>query len=91
MNIFVGNLSFQTTEKQLEDLFTSYGVIQSVKIITDRYSGRSKGFAFVEMPDAQEAQAAIESLNNHNLENRDIVVNEAKPRENSNNFKNNRY
>lgn len=92
MNIFVGNLSFHTTEEELESLFASYGNIQSVKIITDKYSGRSKGFAFVEMPALEEAKKAIEELNNHNLDNRNIVVNEARPKEKSGGgFNKNRY
>jgi len=91
MNIFVGNLSFQTTEDELESLFATYGTVQSVKIITDKYSGRSKGFAFVELPDAAAAKKAIDELNNHNLNNRNIVVNEARPKENSGSFNRNRY
>jgi len=82
MNIFVGNLNFQTTETQLQDLFAPFGEVSSVKIVTDKFSGRSRGFAFVEMPDQTQAENAINELNNYLLSSRSIVVNEAKPREN---------
>lgn len=91
MNIYVGNLNFQTPEEKLEQLFAAYGSIESVQIITDKYSGRSKGFAFVEMTDQESAQNAIEELNSHNLDGRNLVVNEAKPRERSQSFNRNRY
>lgn len=91
MNIFVGNLSFQTTEDELESLFAPYGNPESVKIITDKFSGRSKGFAFVEIADDAAAKKAIEELNNHSLDNRNIVVNEARPKEKSGGFNRNRY
>ena len=81
MNIFIGNLNFQTTEEQLNDLFSSYGEVASVKIITDKFSNRSKGFGFVEMPDQTEAENAIENLNDYTLDSRSIVVNEPKPKE----------
>lgn len=81
MNIFIGNLNFQTTEEQLNDLFSSYGEVASVKIITDKFSNRSKGFGFVEMPDQTEAENAIENLNNYTLDSRSIVVNESKSKE----------
>ncbi len=81
MNIFIGNLNFQTTEEQLNDLFSSYGEVASVKIITDKFSNRSKGFGFVEMPDQTEAENAIENLNDYTLDSRSIVVNESKPKE----------
>ena len=83
MNIFIGNLSFHTTEEDLNELFTTYGEVSSVKIITDKFSNRSKGFAFVEMPDQTEAENAIENLNNYSLDSRSIVVNESKPKEES--------
>ena len=82
MNIFVGNLNFQTTEKALQTLFSEFGEISSVKIITDNYTRRSRGFGFVEMPDQASAEKAIEKLNNTKFENQSIVVNEAKPRTN---------
>lgn len=83
MNIFVGNLNFQTTEEQLQDLFTSFGEVESVKIVTDKFSGRSRGFGFVEMPDQTQAEKAISELHNHTLNSRLMVVNEAKPKNNN--------
>ncbi|TDS62120.1 RNA recognition motif domain-containing protein [Myroides indicus] len=91
MNIFIGNLNFQTTEDELQNLFNSFGEVSSVKIITDKFSGRSKGFAFVEMPDTAQAENAINELNDYMLNNRNMVVNEAKPRENNNRFNRPRY
>ena len=79
--IFVGNLPFSTTEEELNDLFKENGQVESVAIITNRYSGRSRGFGFVEMTDDTEAGKAIEELNGKVLEEREIVVSEAKPRE----------
>ena len=63
MNIFVGNLNWSTTEEELHHAFSAYGIVDSVRIMTDRDTGRSRGFGFVEMPNASEAQAAIEGLN----------------------------
>lgn len=80
MKLYVGSLDFQTTEKELEDLFATVGKVESVAIITDKFSGRSKGFGFVEMPDGNEAKQAISTLNGKKLGGRDIVVNEARPR-----------
>ncbi len=80
MNIYVGNLDFKVDENDLEGLFQEYGTTSSVKIITDKYSGKSKGFGFVTMEDQDEAKKAIEELNGATLENREIVVNEARPR-----------
>ena len=80
-NIFVGNLSFQTTQDDLREVFSPYGTIDNINIITDRDTGRSRGFAFVEMPDGAEAKAAIEALNLKQLHDRSITVNEARPRE----------
>lgn len=77
--LYVGNLPFSTTEDLLSDTFAQYGTVDTVKIITDRDTGRSKGFAFVEMSTDEEAQAAIESLNGQNFEGRNLTVNEAKP------------
>jgi RNA recognition motif-containing protein len=79
--IYVGNLSFQTTEAGLHDYFGQHGEVHSVTIVTDRDTGRSRGFAFVEM-DASAAQAAIEALDQTELDGRNLKVNEAKPREN---------
>ncbi len=87
MNIYVGNLDFKVDENDLEGLFQEYGTTSSVKIITDKYSGKSKGFGFVTMEDQDEAKKAIEELNGATLENREIVVNEARPRKQySNNY-----
>lgn len=74
--LYVGNLSFNTTEQLLSDLFTQYGSVESAKIITDRDTNRSKGFAFVEMSSNDEAQSAIESLNGQAFEGRNLTVNE---------------
>lgn len=76
--IYVGNLTFDTTEAELTQLFASHGDVQSVQIITDRDTGRSRGFAFVEM--TQGADAAIAALNGQDLKGRNLTVNEAKPR-----------
>jgi RNA recognition motif-containing protein len=81
MNIFVGNLNWSTTEAELEQLFYGYGTVDSVRIMTDRETGRSRGFAFVEMPDTTAAQAAIEGLNGTELGGRTLTVNEARQRE----------
>ncbi len=77
--VYVGNLSFDTTEDALKDLFAEAGKIDSVSIIIDKFSGRSKGFAFVEMSSEEEAKKAIETLNGKELDGRNIVVDEAKP------------
>jgi cold-inducible RNA-binding protein len=81
MEIFVGNLSWETTEDALENLFAPYGRIGRVQIITDRETGRSRGFGFVEMPDAREAQAAIEGLGGASVGGRPLTVNEARQRD----------
>ena len=81
MNIYVGNLSYSTTEDDLFALFNNIGGVDSARIITDRETGRSKGFGFVEMGNADEAKAAIEQLNGTDFSGRNITVNEAKPRE----------
>jgi len=80
MNIYVGNLDFKVGENDLEGIFAEYGTVSSAKIITDKFSGRSKGFGFVTMDDDAEANKAIEGLNGTTLESREMVVNEAKPR-----------
>lgn len=90
MNIFVGNLSFQTSEEQLLDVFTPFGEVSSVKVIVDGYSNRSRGFAFVEMPVSEHALTAIERLNESMLDSRVIVVNEAKPKRSNDCFSSNR-
>jgi len=82
-NIYVGNLSYGTTEDTLRTLFEEYGQIESVRLITDRYTGRSKGFAFVEMSTEQAAQEAIDALNGKMVDEREIRVDKAKPRSDS--------
>ena len=84
--LYVGGLPYATTENELEDLFAEHGTVESVRVITDRMTGRSKGFGFVEMGSQAEAEAAIEKLNNFELEGRTLVVNEAKPREKRGSF-----
>src|SRR5688500_14984401 len=79
--LFVGNLSFNTTENELQDMFAACGTVSEVNLITDRMSGRSKGFAFVTMGTAEEAQNAISSLNGKDVNGRAINVSEARPRE----------
>ncbi|NLI33088.1 MAG: RNA-binding protein [Deltaproteobacteria bacterium] len=81
MNIYVGNLSFKTTEEELKHAFESFGEVTSTRIITDGYTGKSKGFGFVEMPNAAEAKAAIDGLNGKELGGYLLKVNEARPRE----------
>ena len=81
MHIFVGNLAWATTEDELEQLFAPYGRVDRAEIITDRNTGRSRGFGFVEMPDSAAAKAAIQGLQGHQLAGRALNVNEAKPRE----------
>ena len=80
MNIYVGNLSYEANEEDLCQAFDAYGQISSVRVITDRDSGRSKGFGFVEMPNDAEAQSAISGLNGQELQGRSLKVNEARPR-----------
>jgi len=80
MNIYVGNLSFDTTEDQLRQAFGAFGEVTSAAIITDKYSGESRGFAFVEMPEKSSAIAAISGLNGQELNGRTLNVNEARPR-----------
>lgn len=80
MNIYVGNLSFQTTEETLRPKFEAFGEVASVSVITDKYTGRSRGFAFVEMPSDDQANAAIEGLNGTELDGRSLKVNQARPK-----------
>jgi RNA recognition motif-containing protein len=79
-NIFVGNLSFGTTEDSLRSLFASYGAVDRVNIVTDRDSGQPRGFAFVEMSGDSEGDSAINGLNGHDLDGRSLNVNEARPK-----------
>lgn len=81
MNIYVGNLSFDATESDVEQAFGEFGSVKSVNIIKDRDTGRSRGFAFVEMHDRGEGESAIESLNSASIAGRQVTVNEARPRE----------
>jgi len=80
VNIYVGNLSWSMTDQDLSALFEQYGSVNSAKILTDKFSGRSKGFGFVEMENADEANAAISGLNETDVQGRKIVVNEAQPK-----------
>ncbi len=79
--LYVGGLPYSTTEADLKELFSEHGTVESARVITDRQTGRSKGFGFVEMSSQEEAEAAIEKLNDSELGGRTLVVNEAKPRE----------
>jgi RNA recognition motif-containing protein len=80
-NIYVGNLSYRATEEDLRQAFSRYGQVSNVSIIMDRETGRSRGFAFVEMPDANEAKAAIDALDSTEIAGREVKINEARPRE----------
>ena len=81
MNIFVGNLAFTTTDQELRTCFEAYGTVETVRIMTDRDTGRPRGFGFVEMPNGSEAQAAIAGLNGTSLGGRPLTVNEARQRD----------
>ncbi len=80
MKIYVGNLSYDVTEEELRQEFEAFGKVESINIITDKYSGRPKGFGFVEMPSVSEGQAAITGLNGKTLKERTLNVNAARPR-----------
>jgi RNA recognition motif-containing protein len=80
MNIYVSSLSFSTKNERLQEAFEQYGEVSSANIITDRETGRSRGFGFVEMPNDAEGQAAINALNNSELDGRTIIVNVARPK-----------
>jgi cold-inducible RNA-binding protein len=80
MKIYVGNLSYEVTEEDLRQEFEAFGGVDSVSVITDKYSGRPKGFAFVEMPSVSEGQAAITGLNGKTLKERTLTVDTARPR-----------
>lgn len=84
MNIYVGNMNFRTTEEGIRALFETYGQVDSVDLITDRETGKPKGFGFVTMPDNAEAQKAIEELNGKEHDGRALTVNEAKPKKEGN-------
>jgi RNA recognition motif-containing protein len=80
VNIFVGNLAYSATEDDVRQLFAAYGEVDTVRLVTDQYTGRARGFGFVEMPKSHEAQTAIEGLQGKSLGGRTLTVNEAKPR-----------
>jgi cold-inducible RNA-binding protein len=80
MNIYIGNLAFSAKDSDIKTLFERFGEVDSVSVITDKFTGKSRGFAFVEMPDAAAGKEAIEGLNGVEVESREIVVNEARPR-----------
>jgi cold-inducible RNA-binding protein len=81
VNIFVGNLAFTATDQDLRQLFEPYGAVDKINLITDRATGRAKGFGFVEMVDSRAAQSAIQGLHGKDLKGRALTVNEARPRE----------
>ncbi|MGV3524733.1 MAG: RNA recognition motif domain-containing protein [Candidatus Sericytochromatia bacterium] len=83
MNIYVGNLSYDTDDQALGDHFAQYGEVHSARVVTDRETGRPRGFGFVEMGSAEAGQAAIDALNGQEFMGRELNINEAKPRENS--------
>ncbi|NBC84222.1 MAG: RNA-binding protein [Bacteroidetes bacterium] len=89
MNIYVGNLDYKVEEEDLKSLFEEYGSVSETKIITDKHSGRSKGFGFIIMEDDSEAEKAIAALNGSTFQNRQMVVNEAREKKDNNNR--NRY
>ena len=81
MNIYVGNLSYDTQDQDLQEAFSAFGNVESARVITDRETGRSRGFGFVEMSDSSEGQAAISGLDGKDLQGRNLKINEARPRE----------
>jgi cold-inducible RNA-binding protein len=90
MKLFVGNFSFSTTEDDLRALFSPYGNIDSVAVVTDRTTGRSRGFGFVEMPDRGQAEKAIEGLNGKEVSGRTLNINEARPKADNGGFRDGR-
>lgn len=81
MNIYVGNLSYEATDDDLREAFSAFGTVSSTQVIQDKFTGRSRGFGFVEMPNDAEGQKAIEGVNNQEIAGRPVRVNEARPRE----------
>jgi len=81
VNIYVGNLSYQATDDDLREAFEKFGQVSSAQVIKDKFTGRSRGFGFVEMPSNEEGQKAIEEVNNQDIAGRAVRVNEARPRE----------
>lgn len=86
MNIYVANLGYGTSEDQVRDAFSTYGIVESVKLIKDQLTGRLKGFGFIEMPNTAEAQTAIKELDNSRLDSQVITVNEARPKTSNSGF-----
>lgn len=84
MNLFVGNIPYSMTDDRLAEIFSEAGTVVSAKVITDKFSGRSRGFGFVEMSTDEEGKKAIETLHQKDIEGRPLVVNEARPREQRN-------
>ena len=80
--LYVGGLPYSVTEDKLQEIFSAHGTVESARVITDRFTGRSRGFGFVEMSNEEEAQTAIDSLNGSDLDGRSLTVNEARPHEN---------
>ena len=80
MDIYVGNLPYQVDDQQLQEMFEPHGTVTSARVIVDRFSGQSKGFGFVEMPDKSEAESAINALNEQDCEGRKLRVNESRPK-----------
>jgi RNA recognition motif-containing protein len=91
MNIYCGNLNWQTTESDLQAAFEGFGAVSSVTIIKDKYTGQSRGFGFVEMPNDSEGQAAIDGLNGKELDGRTLKIDQARPRGDSRDFGDRRY
>lgn len=81
MNIYVGNVAYRLSDEELREAFEAYGTVESARVIKDRETGRSKGFGFVEMPEEEEARAAIDALNGAEIQGRAVIVNQARPRE----------
>ena len=91
MNIYVGQLPYSVTEEELREMFVQYGEVESLKLIMDNYSGQSKGFGFIEMPNNSEADQAIKGLNKTTLKGREIKVNQAEERRKKKTYRNKRY
>ena len=84
--IYVGGLPYATTDQQLQEIFSAHGNVESARVITDKFTGRSRGFGFVEMSSSEEAQKAIQALNGTDLDGRNLTVNEARPQETRSGF-----
>ena len=91
MNIYIGQLPYSVTEEELREMFLQFGEVSSLNLIMDKYSGQSKGFGFIEMPNNSEADQAIKGLNKSMLKGREIKVNQAEERRKKNTFRNKRY